>query len=198
MRYLFIDTETTGLPLRRGAPHTDLHVWPRIVSISWAFYDTPSSDPTYKYNIIRPQGFTIPPEAAGIHGISTERAIREGVALSTVLRALSEDIRGSSPSLLVAHNMQFDRPIIQAEYIRAGQEEPISMLPVFCTMVSTTELCRLPPMRNGKHKWPKLEELHYYLFRMDFSAGHDARADVRACAKCFFRLQEMGHAPVIG
>ena len=33
MRYLFIDTETTGLPLNWDAPHTQLHAWPRIVSI---------------------------------------------------------------------------------------------------------------------------------------------------------------------
>ena len=160
--------------------------------MSWACYDTPEADPIYKYKIVRPQGFTIPQEAAQIHGITTERARREGVDLPAVLNEFAEDIRRSPPSLLVAHNMQFDRPVILAEYIRSGIPEPISRFPTFCTMVSTTEICRLRPMRNGRHKWPKLTELHYHLFQMEFSAGHDARADVRACAKCFFHLVETG------
>jgi DNA polymerase-3 subunit epsilon len=192
MSYLFFDTETTGLPLRKNAHHTDVHVWPRIVSMSWAYCADPGVEPVCKYKIVRPEGFTIPPDAARVHGITTERALSEGVKLAAVLQEFAADMQANRPSLLVAHNMQFDRPVILAEYIRAGIPEPISRFPTFCTMLSTTEICRLQPVRFGQHKWPKLEELHYHLFRMEFSAGHDARADVRACAQCFFRLRELG------
>ncbi len=193
MSYLFIDTETTGLPLQRNAHYTALHVWPRIVSISWAFYATRDSEPIFKYKIIRPDNFIVPEDASKIHGISTERAIAEGVELSSALREFTADVLAHPPTLLVAHNMQFDRPVILAEFLRMGIKEPISTIPTFCTMLSTTELCRILPMRYGQYKWPKLTELHYHLFQMEFSAGHDARADVRACAKCFFRLQELGY-----
>ena len=97
MRYLFIDTETTGLPLNWDAPHTQLHAWPRIVSISWATYASPSAEPAYKYHVIRPDGFKIPPDAARVHGISTERAIREGIDLSTVLSLRNFRCNAASP-----------------------------------------------------------------------------------------------------
>lgn len=163
--------------------------------MSWAFCAGPELEPVCKYKIVRPEGFTIPSDAARVHGITTERALSEGVELSAVLHEFAADVRASPPSLLVAHNMQYDRPVILAEYIRTGIPEPISRLPTFCTMLSTTEMCRLPPVRFGQHKWPKLEELHFHLFQIEYSAGHDARADVRACAKCFFRLQQIGRAP---
>ncbi|MCJ8276491.1 MAG: hypothetical protein MJK18_06600, partial [Bdellovibrionales bacterium] len=35
MKYLFFDTETTGLPKSYKAPYTDLENWPRVVQLSW-------------------------------------------------------------------------------------------------------------------------------------------------------------------
>jgi len=37
-------------------------------------------------------------------------------------------------------------------------------------------------------KFPTLEELHTVLFGENFQGAHDALADVRATAKCFFEL----------
>lgn len=37
---MVLDVETTGLPLQRNAAYQHVHVWPRIVSISWAFYQS--------------------------------------------------------------------------------------------------------------------------------------------------------------
>ena len=193
--YLFIDTETTGLPTLPKAPHTDLSVWPRIVSLSWAFYSAPEAQQLYRYNIIRPEGFTIPNEATAVHGITTERALQEGIALATALSQLSQDLVARSPALLIAHNMAFDRPVLLAEHLRAKVAEQITSLPTFCTMATTTEFCQLLPMREGQHKWPKLTELHTHLFGFQPSASHHAGADVLHCAKCFFRLQELGIAP---
>lgn len=194
--YLFIDTETTGLPTSNDAPYTHLNAWPRMVSVCWARFSGPSSKTLFRYYIIRPDGFTIPREATLIHGITTEHARKEGIPLATALSQLAEEIAARPPRLLIAHNMQFDRPVLLAEYLRATLDHPIGPLRTHCTMVTTTELCRLPPFRNGQHKWPKLKELHYHLFGFEPSASHHAGADVLHCAKCFFRLQAMGLAPV--
>jgi hypothetical protein len=84
--------------------------------------------------------------------------------------------------------MAFDRPILLAEYCRNGLAERLTPLPTFCTIVTTAELCCPPPFRYGKHKWPRLSELHYHLFGMDFGAGHHAGAEAKACANCYFEL----------
>ena len=79
MRYLFFDTETTGMPDDFDAPVTDTENWPRVVQIAWAHVSTDphAIDRTLSY-IIRPDGFTIPKDAAEVHGITTERAVAEG------------------------------------------------------------------------------------------------------------------------
>jgi hypothetical protein len=57
-------------------------------------------------------------------------------------------------------------------------------------MVSSTHYCRIPG-RYG-FKWPKLDELHTKLFGSAFAGAHSALADVNACARCYFRLREIG------
>lgn len=38
MKYLFIDTETTGLPKEYDAPYTDIDNWPRLVQLAWIVF----------------------------------------------------------------------------------------------------------------------------------------------------------------
>ena len=61
-----------------------------------------------------------------------------------------------------------------------------------CTMKSSIDLCKLPPVRYGSFKFPKLEELHHHLFGCSFDGAHDALEDVRATARCFFEMKKLG------
>ena len=61
---------------------------------------------------------------------------------------------------------------------------------LFCTMKSSTNLCRLPG-RYGNFKWPKLTELYKFLFNEEMEGAHDAMVDVRATRKCYYRLKEV-------
>ena len=45
------------------------------------------------------------------------------------------------------------------------------------------------PGRYGRYKWPTLSELHVKLFGKDFEGAHGARADVGACAACYFGMK---------
>jgi hypothetical protein len=56
-------------------------------------------------------------------------------------------------------------------------------------MELSTEILKLPNPRGG-YKWPNLTELHTYLFGKGFDGAHDAMADVKACANCFFELKK--------
>lgn len=146
-----------------------------------------------EYAVIKPVGFRIPVESTRIPRISHEEAVRNGKPIAVTLRRFLKQIREHNVSLLVAHNMKFDRPILLAEMIRCGLPDSIANLSTFCTMIETVDLCCLPRTGYGGFKWPTLDELHRKLFRRAFDGSHHARNDVLACAKCFFKLEAMGH-----
>ena len=187
--YLIFDTETTGLATDWNAPVTDLNNWPRLVQIAWTHCDNSGNILSQSDYIIKPQGFIIPEDAANVHGISTERANNEGIALKTALTAFSEAI--SQSSFLVAHNMKFDEMIVGAEFLRESIKNQLSHIPKICTMELSTDYCKLPG-RYGKYKWPSLSDLHCKLFGVDFEEAHDAAVDVRACTSCLFELKNRG------
>jgi DNA polymerase III subunit epsilon len=186
--YLFFDTETTGLPRNWKAPVTEVNNWPRMVQLAYLYYDASGRKIMGGDYIIRPEGFIIPRDASRIHGISQERALDEGVSLSTVLTDFRSLI--DEAEVLVAHNMSFDEKIAGAEFIRAGMKNPIPPKRKICTMESTTSFCALPGPYG--YKWPKLSELYYKLFRTGFEEAHNAAFDINATARCFWELRRIG------
>ena len=188
--YLFFDTETTGLPKNWSAPVTDFANWPRLVQLAWLICDDKGNELSGENYIIKPEGFLIPIEAANVHGISTEKALKQGKDLQNALNDFSNTINNSN--VLVAHNINFDIKIIGAEFLRKNVINSLKDIPKFCTMQTTTNYCKIPHANSngGGYKWPKLVELHTKLFAEDFSNAHDALADVKACARCFFELKK--------
>ncbi len=187
--YLFFDTETTGLPRTYRDSITDLENWPRVVQIAWLTYNKSGKLLSENDYIIKPEGFVIPKEATKIHGITTKKALTDGYDLNVVLSQFAMDVKKSS--LIVAHNIDFDEKIIAAEFLRKKINHNLSKKPKVCTMCSSTDFCEIPGY-YGKYKWPNLRELHCTLFDYDFEDVHNALADVKACAKCFFELKKQG------
>lgn len=182
---IFFDTETTGLPKNWREPPENSSNWPHIVQIAWAQYDDAGAQTSFKSYIIQPEGFVIPPAAFRVHGISTERAIREGALLLDVLGEFKTAVEGSK--LLIAHNMDFDEKMVRAELSRKRMPDFLQGIGKLCTMKRTADFCAIPgPYGN---KWPTLAELHRKLFDSDFEKQHDAGADVLCCAKCYFELE---------
>jgi len=186
--YLFFDTETTGLPKNWKAPVTDTTNWPRLVQLAWLAYDHVGNKLSDGNYIIKPEGFSIPADASRIHGISNERALREGLLIVDVLNTFQTML--DAATTLVAHNMSFDEKIVGAEFIRNNMSNVLDRKQKICTMQSTTEFCAL----NGPYgyKWPKLSELHYKLFHTGFEEAHNAAVDIHATAKCFWELKRLG------
>ena len=184
--FLFFDTETTGLPLNYQAPAEDIDNWPRLVQLAWLLFDKSGKEVSGNNLIIKPEGFIIPDEASAVHGITTQRAEIEGVDLSETLAAFSKAL--TITKILVAHNISFDEKIMGAEFIRKDIKHNLVDLPKICTMQQSTDYCQIEG--NYGYKWPKLIELHQKLFAEDFEDAHDALADVKACARCFFELIE--------
>ena len=190
---LFFDTETTGLPTRRGASASDVRVWPRVVQIAWILTDRSGRRRESANYIIKPAGYVIPDEAARIHGITTSRARADGSRISLVLKEFEAAVRKCS--VVVAHNTDFDLNVITAELIRRRVPTHIGRKGSVCTMTAGTDFCQLPGGRYGQYKWPTLAELHRRLFGRTPRLLHNAAWDVRACMRSYFELQRLGLLP---
>jgi DNA polymerase-3 subunit alpha len=184
--FLIFDTETTGLPGNWNAPLTDFANWPRVVQIAWQLHATDGKLISAESLIVQPEGFTIPFNAEKVHGISTDRAMREGLPLTEVINRFLSDV--TKCSYIAGHNIEFDLNIMGCELLRKGQENVLSAKKSLDTKDLSTDFCALPGGRNGKFKWPTLTELHQKLFNAPFAEAHDAAYDVDATAKCFFGL----------
>ena len=184
--YIIFDTETTGLPRNYDAPITDLDNWPRLVQLAWQLHDEKGKLLSNKSFIVKPEGFTIPYNAEKVHGISTERALKEGHDLVEVLRAFQQDVAKSH--YLVGHNIDFDIKVSGAEFLRKQEPSDLLERKSLDTKDLSTDFCAIAGGKGGKFKWPTLTELHHKLFGIGFEDAHDAAYDVSATAKCFFGL----------
>lgn len=190
---LFFDTETTGKPFNYKAPVTDLYNWTRLVQLAWIMADKDGNVLKKKSVIIKPDGFSIPAESVAVHGITTERAQREGLPLNDVLEEFATDL--SLAEHIVGHNIDFDQHIVGAELCRLGMDFNVLMdKPCTCTMKTTTKFCAIPNPNTyfGGYKWPSLQELYQKLFGHSFDDAHDALADITATKECYFELKRRG------
>lgn len=186
--YLFFDTETSGLPKNWQAPVTDLNNWPRLVQLAYLVYDADGNRVSEGNYIIKPENFTIPKDASKIHGITNERALKEGIDLEVVLLEFQDLV--NKAKFLVAHNMSFDEKVVGAEFLRKEINCVLQKKKRICTMHSSTDFCALEGPYG--YKWPKLSELHYKLFKTGFEEAHNASVDIKATAKCFWELRRLG------
>ena len=188
-KYLFFDTETTGIPNDYKAPCTNTDNWPRLIQLGWLLTDAAGRILSEGNHIVRPDGFEIPKAASDVHGITTEFALENGKPLLDVIFAFGADL--NQADCVVGHNLDYDLHIVGAEYVRLGYDSRIMFArPTLCTMQATIQFCNIPG-RFGP-KWPKLMELYTKLFGQEFDGAHDAMADIIATKDCFFELIRRG------
>jgi len=186
---LFLDTETTGLPINWKAPYDQ---WPRMVSLAFSLVRGDEILGQNEY-IIKPDGYEIPLEASNIHGITTEEAQAKGQDLHLVLIKL--EVMLQLADLVVFHYASFDTGIISGEQIRAGwkPEELIHNNPkIFCTKEKSTTILKIPIGRGGAWKWPSLAELCKFC-GVENTGAHNALNDVIATKECYFYMVKQGY-----
>jgi DNA polymerase III epsilon subunit-like protein len=195
--FFFFDTETNGLPLNYRAPVEDLNNWPRVTQLAFIMYgQVDDKDPFILQEYaayIKPEGWEVPKEKFfADQGITTEMLNEKGVP---IIDALTEYCAGRAVSdYSIAHNISFDSKILRAEIMRLQSEtSKIEFASKkICTMMESTQYCQLTTEKSNRFKWPTLQELHTKLFNEGFEDAHDALADIRATAKCFFELVKRG------
>lgn len=189
MKFLFFDTETNGLPKQYNASYEDVDNWPRVIQFAWMLTDEAGNIIKQCKELVYPNGWTVPTDPFWIeNGFSQKENEEKGIAIEILLDGFMGAKMGAD--VLVAHNLNFDHRIVWAEFIRAGRR-PRSGMHKVCTMMTSTKHCGIIG-KNNRVKWPKLEELHEFLFKKGFDGAHDAMADVIACRDCFFELLKLG------
>lgn len=124
-------------------------------------------------------------------GITDEIVDLVGLPYKVALGMFNNMVRKADR--IVAHNIQFDDPIIRATYMRiAASQDQWWHTPKFCTMKTLEPVLKLP----GKYgyKFPSLDESYRALVNPDgFEGAHDAMVDVEACAAVLFEIEKRGH-----
>lgn len=185
---LFFDTETSGTfnfknPLFRNPD------FPWVVQLGAILAEDGIAYAEYNV-MIQSNGRTITPGAQKVHNIPVELADRAGLTEQEVAVTFNQLVENAD--LIVAHNMQFDYTIMRGFFFRTDvSDSELFNADKYCTMLGTTSLCKLPG-RFGNYKWPKLQELHKFLFGENFVGAHDAMFDIRATMKCFYELKDRG------
>lgn len=177
------DTETTGIPDWQSP--SDAEHQPHLVEIGALLCDAHGVIVDRFSAIIRPDGWVIPDDVAAIHGITTERAMDEGIpeieAVDAFLALHAQADRR------VAHSANFDNRIMRiaisryhgkacADIFKAGDS--------YCTAQKSREVVNLP-----KKKLPTLGEAFKHFTGKDLVEAHRAMPDALACARVYFALQ---------
>lgn len=183
-KFLLFKTNTTGLPQKWNAPIADVDNWPRVVQLAWILINKKGNTIDSNDFIIFPDDYKIPFDAAMIHGISTKRAMNEGVPLESVLSILKDLLH--DVEFVVTYN-NFDWQVIAAEYYRKNLPTPLILKKKLNIMSLATDFCKLSGPYG--YKFPKLSELYYSLFAKNYSMNHDTLIDLRAIEKCFREMQ---------
>ena len=193
MKFLVFDTETTGLPKRKNADPEETYLFPYVVQLSWLIFNSGTNKvEALKDKIIRlPNNIRIPSRATEIHGITNERMLEEGEPAEDVLNTFMRDV--SSCTYLIGHNIKFDKTMVEVECIRNKCKRLSDYRKIsFCTMIRGRNECCIekenPYTKKTEYKYPKLIELHEYLFKSTPTNLHNSLIDVLVCFRCFYAL----------
>jgi DNA polymerase III epsilon subunit-like protein len=196
MKVLVFDTETTGLIPKNTKCLGD---WPHIVQLSCIFINLDKLDEMFVDNFIINPDILIPKESSDIHGITNEIAAEKGINIRDALLRFTYFL--DEADVIVAHNLSFDKKIIEKELERL--EYPnyfnIKSYQIYDTMQKGKKLCNIVRMTKRGHsfiKFPKLIELYEYLFQpnadcYEYKNAHNAIFDVLMTFRCYLTMNEI-------
>lgn len=175
MLTLVFDTETTGLYDRKKVPTDDSQ--PDLVQLGAMLVEGDRVHAQIDLLVVPEQ--PIHPKALETHGLSLELTQRCGVSRRAALSIFHMLMKQADR--IVAHNLSFDEGLLRTAYHREKiSADLFNSKTRFCTMLSTTDICKLPA--KWGHKWPSLIEAYSLLVDPNgFDGAHSAIADVKAC-----------------
>ena len=99
--------------------------------------------------------------------------------------------------LLGQDNLDFDKTIIKVELYRNKMFKNIQSLLYgsrinFCTMKTGKDICKIIKYSNSGeeyYKFPRLIELHEFLFNEQPRNLHNSLVDILVCLRCFYKMR---------
>ena len=198
---LFADTETDGLWKQGFGPlHPDQ---PRPVQIAFARHVPHGQEISANCILVspNPDWRDLTQDSINIHGITEElrRTGMEPTMAGKLLElAMAAMTKPGHYIALAGHNIGFDIMVLVAFYLNIGRQDVADALlqtKTIDTMYMGIDVCRLPKKDNSYspgYKRPSLTELYRFLFGEELDGAHDALIDVRASARCYYKMREMG------
>ena len=179
MKYIAIDTETTGLPKSRAKP-TEVNLWAweecRPLSVAIVEFDDNHRISNTYQQYVYPDSFEV--KATEIHGITEEIAKAEGVPFDCVYNyfVTMADVYHR----VVGHNLQFDLDVLKSEAIRRKLDTSVfDRIEPICTLKLTKQIYMKPI---------KLGILYETLFNVPLEGAHNALADAVAAGEIYPKL----------
>lgn len=168
--YAVVDVETTGTSVEAD----------EIVSIAVVRLDAEGNEIDRFASLVRPAG-PIPSEATAVHGID-DAAVGGAPAFAELAAELLALLDGA---VFVAHNADFDLPLVQHAFACAGARY------VPTAVACTLDAFRLLEPTERSHRLESLCERH----GIALDGAHDARGDALATVGLLRRLLAEGIAP---
>lgn len=167
---IFLDTETTGLPVP-GAP---LDQQPRIIELALIITDSVGQEQEVFHSLINP-GIPVPEVITKITGL-TDEDLKSAPPFAGIVPHLVRIFREDQENTTIGHNIGFDLEMIVNELRRIGWEH---RFPYSRTYVDTV------PLSGGK----KLENWAKEVMKERFTKqSHRALDDVRMLIECWRTL----------
>lgn len=178
------DTETTGLPDWHAPSGGEQQ--PHIVQLGTLLVDTDTREIVDSLDvIIRPNGWDIPQEVVDIHGITTERAMDEGIPEEEALErfmALHDRC-----AFRLGHVQSFDARIIRIALKRYRDDVAADLwkeAPAECTAKMAK-----PLMSVTSRRMPKLREAYEHFMGHPMPDAHSAMGDVNATLAIYWAMK---------
>ena len=174
MKALLFDTETTGLVKNVAIPDAKQ---PFVIEFCGCVLNENTGEAEWHEMLIKPP-VPISAEITEITGITQDMVVGAEPFAVHVDRLLA---LFSGVDRVVAHNLSFDRDIMDIEMRRHGAT--IEWPELVCTMEATA---------HWTGRWLNLGKLHAQLFGEPHENAHRARPDVEALVRVYQELRKRG------
>jgi len=184
-KIMFVDTETTGLPITIGfdnyhhPSNIDKYNPSRVIELGYLVYENDKLIKEYD-SLIRPDDFLV--SNTHIHGITQYDTEVKGKSIIEVFSEMLKDLEGVD--YIIGHNIMFDINVILAECYRYKFEKLVDKIER--TQTKCTQ--KIGKKKMNLYKYPKLIELYKFLFSNELKQDHRALSDAKACADCYFKM----------
>jgi DNA polymerase III epsilon subunit-like protein len=189
--YAFLDTETTGLIENPDLP---LAEQPHLLEIAVKLTTKDGHKVGGFERIIKPEGWSIDPEAEKVHGISADLAAQCGVELWFAMADLKATL--TEATCIIGHNIHgFDRKIISYSLERVARAGyggdqfwwAKQARKIVDIQELATPILRLPG-QFGEYKFPKLHEAARFFGMTDYMTTHRAGPDLEAVEHIYWAI----------